>query len=162
RPGDERDHRDPRLGARPLGRPPRGSRLDALDDQRRRRRRRHAVRLRPRAARAVPGALRGTIRPAGRSRAALLLRGLARGEGRGHRAGPRPAKRRFAPGARAHREPRVLAARLAVARAPTRHARAADRKGAMIPNLDLLLGTIERALEVAILPNATNASAREE
>ena len=32
----------------------------------------------------------------------------------------------------------------------------------MIPNLDLMLGTIERALEVAILPNATNASAREE
>ena len=32
----------------------------------------------------------------------------------------------------------------------------------MTPNLDLMLATIERALEVAILPNATNASAREE
>lgn len=32
----------------------------------------------------------------------------------------------------------------------------------MNPKLDLMLGTIERALEVAILPNATNPSAREE
>ena len=32
----------------------------------------------------------------------------------------------------------------------------------MTPSLDLMLATIERALEVAILPNATNASAREE
>ena len=32
----------------------------------------------------------------------------------------------------------------------------------MIPSLDLLLGTIERALAVTILPNATNASAKEE
>jgi hypothetical protein len=32
----------------------------------------------------------------------------------------------------------------------------------MTPNLDLLLGTIERALEAAILPNVSNPSAREE
>ena len=32
----------------------------------------------------------------------------------------------------------------------------------MIPSLDLLLGTLERALEVTILPSAANAAAKEE
>src|SRR5882757_7836764 len=35
-------------------------------------------------------------------------------------------------------------------------------RGPMIPSLDLILGTIERALTVAILPAAGNASAKEE
>src|SRR5947208_12224661 len=49
---------------------------------------------------------------------------------------------------------------MALARAPARSPRSAGE--AMTPNLELMLETIERALAVAILPAAGNASAREE
>src|SRR5438067_2478234 len=49
---------------------------------------------------------------------------------------------------------------MALARAPARSPRSAGE--AMTPNLALMIETIERALAVAILPAAGNASAREE
>src|SRR5262249_5936790 len=85
--------------------------------------------------------------------------GLQRAEDRGDRARHRPAERARAAVPRAPLEPRVRTGRLSLRCAAPR---ALGSEALMIPSLDLILGTIERALTVAILPAAGNASAKEE